>query len=207
MNHISTSAADRRQGYRLAIHHQSRLTFALDGPEPEDDAIHGVTLIDISHDGLMATDDGYLVPGARVLLEVPLVGWREAEVRWIADNRAGWSCASPRRAARGSPASAPRWPRRSPACRRSSVPPPQPHRAPAPPTTPRAGRSASCCWRWRCSASSPRTGCSINWAERLDEWRLQPDRPANVQHYWRKVPDAPAPKSGLTASSPIPITG
>ena len=74
MNHISTSAADRRQAYRLAIHQRSRLTFALDGPEPADDAIHGVTLIDISHEGLMATDDGYLVPGARVLLEVPLVG-------------------------------------------------------------------------------------------------------------------------------------
>lgn len=95
MNHISTSAADRRQTWRLAIHQQSRLTFALDGPEPEDDAIHGVTLIDISHEGLMATDDGHLVPGARVLLEVPLVGWREAEVRWIADNRAGCRFADP----------------------------------------------------------------------------------------------------------------
>lgn len=88
-------AADRRRTYRIAIHQQSRLTFALDGPEPEDDAIHGVTLIDISCDGLMAIDDGYLVPGTRVLLEVPLVGWREAEVRWIADNRAGCRFAEP----------------------------------------------------------------------------------------------------------------
>lgn len=95
MNHVSTSTADRRQTYRLAIHRHSRLTFALDGPEPADDAIHGVTLIDISHEGLMATDAGHLVPGARLLLEVPLVGWREAEVRWIADNRAGCRFADP----------------------------------------------------------------------------------------------------------------
>jgi hypothetical protein len=95
MNHISTSAADRRQTYRLAIHHQSRLTLALDGPEPEDDAIHGVTLTDISHQGLMAANAGHLIPGAHVLLEVALVGWREAEVRWIAGNRAGCRFAEP----------------------------------------------------------------------------------------------------------------
>ena len=95
MNHISTSAADRRQTYRLAIHHHSRLTFALDGPEPHDDAIHGVTLTDISHEGLMAANAGHLIPGVRVLLEVPLVGWREAEVRWISDNRAGCRFARP----------------------------------------------------------------------------------------------------------------
>lgn len=95
MNHITTSVADRRQTHRLAIHQDSRLTFSLDGPEPEDDAIHGVTLIDISQEGLMATDDGHLVPGVRVLLEVPLIGWREAEVRWIADNRAGCRFAEP----------------------------------------------------------------------------------------------------------------
>ncbi|RYD90847.1 MAG: PilZ domain-containing protein, partial [Sphingomonadales bacterium] len=89
MNHVSTSAADRRQTYRLAIHHHSRIVLALDGPEPDGEAIHGVTLTDISRDGLMAADAGHLVPGVRVLLEVPLVGWREAEVRWIADNRAG----------------------------------------------------------------------------------------------------------------------
>lgn len=95
MNHISTSADDRRQTYRLAIRHQSRFTFSLDGAEARDEAIHGITLIDISHEGLMATDNGHLVPGARVLLEVPLVGWREAEVRWIAENRAGCRFAKP----------------------------------------------------------------------------------------------------------------
>jgi hypothetical protein len=89
MNYGSILTADRRQTDRLAIHHHSRLTVSLDGPEPGDEAIHGVTLIDISHEGMMATDAGHLVPGALVLLEVPLVGWREAEVRWIADNRAG----------------------------------------------------------------------------------------------------------------------
>lgn len=62
---------------------------ALDGPDPDSESIHGVILTDISREGLMAADAGHLVPGASVLLEVPLVGWREAEVRWIAGNRAG----------------------------------------------------------------------------------------------------------------------
>lgn len=53
------------------------------------DLLDGVTLTDISRDGLMASDAGQLLPGARVLLEVPLIGWREAEVMWIAENRAG----------------------------------------------------------------------------------------------------------------------
>lgn len=95
MNHISISAADRRQNCRLAIHHQSRLMVALDGPEPDDDAIHGVTLTDISHEGLMAAGTGHLVPGVRVLLEIPVIGWREAEVRWISGNRAGCRFAAP----------------------------------------------------------------------------------------------------------------
>jgi hypothetical protein len=89
MNHISTLAPDRRQTYRLPIHHQSRLMLALEDPEPEDGAIHGVTLTDISQEDLMAANAGHLIPGASLLLEVPLVGWREAEVRWIANNRAG----------------------------------------------------------------------------------------------------------------------
>lgn len=51
--------------------------------------INSITLTDISREGLMASDAGQLLPGTRVLLEVPLIGWREAEVMWIAENRAG----------------------------------------------------------------------------------------------------------------------
>jgi hypothetical protein len=81
--------ADRRQSLRLAIHHRSTLRIALDGASPDGELIHGVTLTDISCEGLMAADAGQLVPGARVALQIPLVGWREASVVWIAGNRAG----------------------------------------------------------------------------------------------------------------------
>jgi hypothetical protein len=77
------------------IHRHPRLTVMLDGSAPEDDAIRGITLTDISDEGLMASEAGHLIPGAQVLLEVPLVGWREAEIRWIAGNRAGCRFAEP----------------------------------------------------------------------------------------------------------------
>lgn len=81
--------ADRRQSLRLAIDHRSNLRITLDGASSDGESIQGVTLTDISQGGLMASDAGQLVPGARVTLEVPLVGWREAEVVWIVENRAG----------------------------------------------------------------------------------------------------------------------
>lgn len=89
MNDIFRNAADRRQSRRLAIHHHSRLRLTLDGADPHNATIGGVTLTDISQEGLMAADAGQLIPGAMILVEVPLVGWREAEVIWIAGNRAG----------------------------------------------------------------------------------------------------------------------
>lgn len=89
MNHISSISFDRRQNQRLAIQQHSRLQLTLDGPAPDGEAITGVTLTDISQEGLMASDAGQIVPGANILLEIPLVGWREAQVRWISGNRAG----------------------------------------------------------------------------------------------------------------------
>ena len=89
MNDIFYNHSDRRQNQRLAIHHHSQLRLTLDGAEPGEETIGGVTLTDISQEGLMAADAGQLIPGARIILEVPLVGWREVEVVWIADNRAG----------------------------------------------------------------------------------------------------------------------
>jgi len=86
---FSAHPDERRQNLRFAINHQSRLRLTLDGSIDGGDTIEGVTLTDISQQGLMAANAGELIPGARVMLEVPLVGWREAEVRWIAENRAG----------------------------------------------------------------------------------------------------------------------
>lgn len=89
MNHISSQSCDRRRSNRLAIHQHSRLQLTLDGPAPDGEAIASVTLTDISQEGLMASNAGQLIPGTNLLLEVPLVGWREAQVRWISGNRAG----------------------------------------------------------------------------------------------------------------------
>lgn len=95
MNDVFHNHSDRRQNHRLAIHHHSRLRFTLDGAGPGEETIGGITLTDISQEGLMAADAGQLIPGARIVLEVPLVGWREAEVVWIAGNRAGCRFTAP----------------------------------------------------------------------------------------------------------------
>jgi len=95
MNHFDSYPAERRQKRRIAIQQQARIRLTLDGTSADGDSIEGVTLTDISQEGLMASNAGDLVPGAQIILEVPLVGWREAEVRWIADNRAGCRFTSP----------------------------------------------------------------------------------------------------------------
>lgn len=86
---FSAHPDERRQNLRFAINHQSRLRLTLDDTADSGDTIEGVTLTDISQQGLMAAGAGQLIPGVRLMLEVPLVGWREVEVRWIAENRAG----------------------------------------------------------------------------------------------------------------------
>lgn len=86
---FSAHPDERRQNLRFAINHQSRLRLTLDDMADSGDTIEGVTITDISQQGLMAAGAGQLIPGARLMLEVPLVGWREVEVRWIAENRAG----------------------------------------------------------------------------------------------------------------------
>ncbi len=95
MNRFDSYPAERRQKRRIAIQQQARIRMTLDGASADGDSIEGVTLTDISQEGLMASNAGDLVPGAQIILEVPLVGWREAEVMWIADNRAGCRFTSP----------------------------------------------------------------------------------------------------------------
>lgn len=89
MNRFASHPDERRQSHRLAIHDHARVKMMLNADGLGEDRLEGVTLTDISRDGLMASDAGQLLPGAHVLLEVPLIGWREAEVMWIAENRAG----------------------------------------------------------------------------------------------------------------------
>lgn len=95
MNRFDSYPAERRQNRRIAIHQQARIRLTLDGASPDGESIEGVTLTDISQEGLMASNAGGLIPGAQIILEVPLVGWREAEVMWIAENRAGCRFTSP----------------------------------------------------------------------------------------------------------------
>lgn len=95
MNRLDSHPAERRQKRRIAIQQQARIRLTLDGASADGDRIEGVTLTDISQEGLMASNAGDLVPGAQIILEVPLVGWREAEVVWIADNRAGCRFTNP----------------------------------------------------------------------------------------------------------------
>nr|WP_047168336.1 PilZ domain-containing protein [Sphingomonas sp. Y57] len=88
MTSFAVDSSERRRAFRFAIRHQSRLRLTLEG-NPDGEEINSVMLTDISQQGLMAAGAGHLVPGAQILLEVPLVGWREVEVIWIAENRAG----------------------------------------------------------------------------------------------------------------------
>jgi len=88
MTSFSVHPSERRRAFRFAVQHQSRLRLTLEGAAGGDD-IEGVMLTDISQQGLMAAGAGHLVPGVRIMIEVPLVGWREVDVIWIAENRAG----------------------------------------------------------------------------------------------------------------------
>jgi hypothetical protein len=91
----SPRSSDRRRSLRFAIDQRSNIRITLDSASPDGESIQSVTLTDISREGLMASDAGQLVPGAQVSLEIPLIGWREAEVMWIVDNRAGCRFARP----------------------------------------------------------------------------------------------------------------
>lgn len=68
-----------RQGLQLAI----------DSSVAALDAICDIIVTDTNCKGLSAAMANVLIAGARVAVEVPLIGWREAEIRWIAGNRAG----------------------------------------------------------------------------------------------------------------------
>ena len=95
MIHQGFRSSERRQTLRLATDLSTNLRLTLDGAAAGSEIIQGVTITDISQGGLMAAGAGQLVPGAVVVLDVPLVGWREAEVMWIADNRAGCGFVQP----------------------------------------------------------------------------------------------------------------
>jgi len=89
----SYEGIDRRQDDRTEIRFAARLKtglrFSFDSALSDADNITSVIVGDLSHGGTSTTTTENLYVGAPVLLEVPLVGWRPAEVMWIAGDRAG----------------------------------------------------------------------------------------------------------------------
>ncbi|KQX23304.1 MULTISPECIES: hypothetical protein [unclassified Sphingomonas] len=73
---------------------ESHVRIALDSETADGDAITDVTLTNMSCGGF-ATEAGCLVAGTRVMLNVPLVGWRETDVLWVAETRAGCRFVTP----------------------------------------------------------------------------------------------------------------
>jgi hypothetical protein len=89
----SDERPDRRKDDRTEIRFAARiktgLRLALDSALSDADNIASIVVGNLSHDGTSTTTIESLYVGAAVILEVPLVGWRPAEVMWIADDRAG----------------------------------------------------------------------------------------------------------------------
>lgn len=81
------SAARNAERYkkRFSARFDARLRIALDSL----DAVTDVVIMDISSGGVSAAVASDLCVGSLVCLEIPLVGWRDAEVRWLTDGRAG----------------------------------------------------------------------------------------------------------------------
>jgi hypothetical protein len=84
---------DRREGTRAAVRFSTRLkadiSFTFDSTTSVGDMINHVTVHDLSDTGMAASSSGVLQVGEQVTVEVPLVGWREAEVIWIGFGRIG----------------------------------------------------------------------------------------------------------------------
>lgn len=76
-----------RHKTRFSARYGARLRIALDSL----DAVTDVVIMDISSGGVSAAVASDLCVGSLVRLEIPLIGWRDAEVRWLVDGRAGCS--------------------------------------------------------------------------------------------------------------------
>jgi hypothetical protein len=79
---------------RHEVRIESHVRIALDSKGADGDAITDVMLTNMSCGGF-ATEAGCLVAGTRVMLNVPLVGWRETDVLWVTEARAGCRFVTP----------------------------------------------------------------------------------------------------------------
>ena len=73
---------------RHVIWIRSDIRVAVAGEANRGEEVSEVVLTNLSRGGFGALD-GQFVAGARVMVDVPIVGWREAEVRWLTGSRAG----------------------------------------------------------------------------------------------------------------------
>lgn len=84
---------DRRAGDRTEIRFAARISsgirFSFDSAMSDDEDITSVIVSDLSQTGMATSGVEDVVAGSIVMLEVPLVGWRAAEVMWISGHRAG----------------------------------------------------------------------------------------------------------------------
>ena len=71
------------------------ICIALDMEGAKGDIIQHVTVTDLSGGGFSMLGQTNLFLGSRVMVEVPLVGWREAHVMWMAEGRIGCQFAEP----------------------------------------------------------------------------------------------------------------
>jgi hypothetical protein len=81
--------SEPRHQVQISVRLKSSCRLALDSATAMGDAIAHATITDISHGGLLTEEAGHLTAGSLVMLEVPFVGMREAEVQWVAGDRAG----------------------------------------------------------------------------------------------------------------------
>ncbi len=89
---IFNTAAEQRVAPRHKVRFTSRVQsyarFSFNSLD-SGDLITDVTVNDLSLDGASASHSNDLAIGAIVRLQVPLVGWRNAEIRWLGDGHAG----------------------------------------------------------------------------------------------------------------------
>ncbi|RVT94079.1 PilZ domain-containing protein [Sphingomonas crocodyli] len=90
---------DRRHDERIEVHLSARirpeLSIVLDLEGASGDAIHNVIVTDLSGGGFAMLVNVSLFLGASVMIDVPLIGWREARVVWMGEKRIGCQFAQP----------------------------------------------------------------------------------------------------------------
>lgn len=86
---------ERRHDVGMASQMRQGLHLAIDSSAAADEEISDIIVTDISNKGLAVSGTGPLIAGNRAMVEAPLIGRREVDVRWVAGNRAGCRFVTP----------------------------------------------------------------------------------------------------------------